>query len=351
MKKTAYLAIFLAVVCGVCGVALAGVNAITAPIIEAMNSVTLADGSYSGSANGFGGPVNVSFTVSGGVIAELEISGDSETPSIGGAAIPELQAAILEAGTIEGVDTIGGATLTSNGVFNAIRSALDGGAGSAPVENEPVESEAAQQDESETESTVETIDMTSVGDGSNSGSAAGFGGDVTVSFDVTGGVVSNFAVVGDGETPEIGGAAAESIAEAINTQQDLNFDAVSGATVTSGAIRDAIDAALQGGNGVETPVSDETDGQPIALSDGSYSGSANGFGGEVSVSFDVTDGTVSNMVISAESETPELGGAAAESIADAINASGSLEFDAVSGSTVTSTAIESAINAALGQGE
>ncbi len=351
MKKTAYLAIFLAVVCGVCGVALAGVNAITAPIIEAMNSVTLADGSYSGSANGFGGPVNVSFTVSGGVISELEISGDSETPSIGGAAIPELQAAILEAGTIEGVDTIGGATLTSNGVFNAIRSALDGGAGSAPVENEPVESEAAQPDESETESTVGTIDMTSVGDGSYSGSAAGFGGDVTVSFDVTGGVVSNFAVVGDGETPEIGGAAAESIAEAINTQQDLNFDAVSGATVTSGAIRDAIDAALQGGNGVETPVSDETDGQPIALSDGSYSGSANGFGGEVSVSFDVTDGTVSNMVISAESETPELGGAAAESIADAINASGSLEFDAVSGSTVTSTAIESAINAALGQGE
>ena len=351
MKKTAYLAIFLAVVCGVCGVALAGVNAITAPIIEAMNSVTLADGSYSGSANGFGGPVNVTFTVSGGVIAELEISGDSETPSIGGAAIPELQAAILEAGTIEGVDTIGGATLTSNGVFNAIRSALDGGAGSAPVENEPVESEAAQPDESETESTVETIDMTSVGDGSYSGSAAGFGGDVTVSFDVTGGVVSNFAVVGDGETPEIGGAAAESIAEAINTQQDLNFDAVSGATVTSGAIRDAIDAALQGGNGVETPVSDETDGQPIALSDGSYSGSANGFGGEVSVSFDVTDGTVSNMVISAESETPELGGAAAESIADAINASGSLDFDAVSGSTVTSTAIESAINAALGQGE
>ena len=351
MKKTAYLAIFLAVVCGVCGVALAGVNAITAPIIEAMNSVTLADGSYSGSANGFGGPVNVTFTVSGGVIAELEISGDSETPSIGGAAIPELQAAILEAGTIEGVDTIGGATLTSNGVFNAIRSALDGGAGSAPVENEPVESETAQPDESETESTVETIDMTSVGDGSYSGSAAGFGGDVTVSFDVTGGVVSNFAVVGDGETPEIGGAAAESIAEAINTQQDLNFDAVSGATVTSGAIRDAIDAALQGGNGVETPVSDETDGQPIALSDGSYSGSANGFGGEVSVSFDVTDGTVSNMVISAESETPELGGAAAESIADAINASGSLEFDAVSGSTVTSTAIESAINAALGQGE
>ena len=107
--------------------------------------------------------------------------------------------------------------------------------------------------------------------------------------------------------------------------------------------------ALAGVNAITAPIIEAMNS--VTLADGSYSGSANGFGGEVSVSFDVTDGTVSNMVISAESETPELGGAAAESIADAINAAGSLEFDAVSGSTVTSTAIESAINAALGQGE
>ena len=351
MKKTAYLAIFLAVVCGVCGVALAGVNAITAPIIEAMNSVTLADGSYSGSANGFGGPVNVTFTVSGGVISELEITGDSETPSIGGAAIPELQEAILQAGTIEGVDTIGGATLTSNGVFNAIRSALDGGAGNAPVENEPVESEPVTTEETVADNETATVDMSTIADGSYSGTASGFGGDVTVSFDVAGGVASNVVVSADGETPEIGGDAAESIAQAINTSGDLNFDAVSGATVTSGAIADAINEALQGGNGVDTPVADETDGEAIALSDGSYSGTASGFGGDVTVSFDVTDGTVSNMVITAESETPELGGNAASSIAEAINASGSLDFDAVSGATVTSEAIESAINAALAQGE
>ena len=349
MKKTAYLAFFLAVVCGVCGVALAGVNAITAPIIEAMNSVTLADGSYSGSANGFGGAVNVNFTVSGGVISELEIVGDSETPSIGGAAIPELQAAILEAGTIEGVDTIGGATLTSNGVFNAIRNALDGGAGAAPVESEPVESEPAETESSESETI--TVDMSAIGDGSYSGTATGFGGDVTVSFDVVGGVASNFTVVADGETPELGGAASETIAEAVNESGDLNFDAVSGATITSDAIADAINSALEAGNGVDTPVADETDGQAIAVEDGSYTGSANGFGGEVSVSFDVEGGVVSNMTITAESETPELGGNAATTIQEAINESGSLSFDAVSGATITSDAIASAIDTALGQGE
>ena len=351
MKKTAYLAFFLAVVCGVCGVALAGVNAITAPIIEEMNSVTLADGNYSGSANGFGGPVNVTFTVSGGVISELEIVGDSETPSIGGAAIPELQAAILEAGTIDGVDTIGGATLTSNGVFNAIRNALDGGAGSTTTSSDseaPVESETPAT--SEPEATV-SIDMSTLADGSYSGSATGFGGEVTVSFDVASGVVSNFTVTAESETPEVGGAAAESIAEAVNSNGDLNVEAVSGATVTSTALMDAIQSAIESGNGVATPNATEEDGQAIALSDGSFTGSAQGFGGEVTVSFDVSDGVVSNMVITAESETPELGGNAATTIQDAINESGSLDFDAVSGATVTSGAIESAIEAALGQGE
>lgn len=125
MKKSVYLAFFLAVVCGVCGVALAAVNAITAPVIEANNSVTLEDGEFSNSAKGFGGDVTVNFTVSGGVITELTIEGSGETPSIGGAAIPTLQEEILANGSIDGVDTVGGATITSNAVFDAIRGALD----------------------------------------------------------------------------------------------------------------------------------------------------------------------------------------------------------------------------------
>lgn len=78
----------------------------------------------SGEAQGFGGPVTARVTLSGSRITGLEIAGEQETPAIGGAAIASLTESILAAGSIEGVNAVSGATITSNAVFNAIREAL-----------------------------------------------------------------------------------------------------------------------------------------------------------------------------------------------------------------------------------
>ncbi len=85
----------------------------------------------SGEAQGFGGPVSVQLTLSGDKITALEITGDGETPNIGGTAIEALTESILAAGSIEGIDAISGATITSNAVFNAIRQAISSAPGSA----------------------------------------------------------------------------------------------------------------------------------------------------------------------------------------------------------------------------
>lgn len=58
-----------------------------------------------------------------GVITALEVTGDGETPSVGGAAIEPMTEDILAAGNTE-VDTISGATLTSYGVVNAVADAV-----------------------------------------------------------------------------------------------------------------------------------------------------------------------------------------------------------------------------------
>lgn len=210
MKKSAYLAFFLAVVCAICGVALAGVNAITKPVIEAANSVSYVDGTYSGTASGFGGDINVTVTISGGVITDLTYTADSETPSVGGVALEQLSSDILEAGSID-VDTIGGATFSSNGMFDAIRNALNSASGSASFE-----------------------------DGTYSGSAKGFGGEINVEFTVSGGSVTDISIVGDAETASVGGVAIEDITAQILETGSLEFDAVSGATYTSNGISDAI---------------------------------------------------------------------------------------------------------------
>lgn len=90
-----------------------------------------------GEADGYLGPITAEVTVEDGVIVGLVLTGEKETPEIGGAALETLTEAILAAGTIDGVDAVTNATWSSNGAFAAIRSAM--GIEEAAVEtDEPV---------------------------------------------------------------------------------------------------------------------------------------------------------------------------------------------------------------------
>jgi fumarate reductase flavoprotein subunit len=82
--------------------------------------------------------------------------------------------------------------------------------------------------------------------------AAGYGGDVTVEVTLTeDGKIGTVKVDAPKETPELGGAAAPKVAEAIVSKQSLAVDTVSGATVTSEAVIKAAEEALKKG-GVDT---------------------------------------------------------------------------------------------------
>ena len=56
-----------------------------------------------GEAEGFGGPIKAEVTVENGAITALTLTGEAETPAIGGVALETLTEAIKAAGTIEGV--------------------------------------------------------------------------------------------------------------------------------------------------------------------------------------------------------------------------------------------------------
>lgn len=77
-----------------------------------------------GEGEGYGGPVKAEVTLDGDKIVDLKLTGEKETPTIGGAALETLQAAIIEKGGLDGVDAVAGATWTSNGAFDAVRSAM-----------------------------------------------------------------------------------------------------------------------------------------------------------------------------------------------------------------------------------
>lgn len=84
--------------------------------------------------------------------------------------------------------------------------------------------------------------------------------------------------------------------------------------------------------------------------DGTYTASAKGCLSDVAVTVTITGGKVTNVAIDASGETPDLGGKAAEQLADALTASGSTAgVDAVTGSTMTSDAVFTAMDDCLAQ--
>ena len=89
-----------------------------------------------------------------------------------------------------------------------------------------------------------------------------------------------------------------------------------------------------------------------SLTDGTYTSSAQGCLSDVTVKVTVTGGRVTGVEIDASGETPELGGTAAETLAAALLKTGSTAgVDAVSGSTMTSQAIFTAMDDCLSQAQ
>lgn len=93
--------------------------------IAGMALAQTADGTYEGVAQGMGGDVKVSVTVSGGVITDVTILSQNETVGISDPALKSIPAAIVEANSTE-VDAAAGATVTSEAIKTAVQNALDG---------------------------------------------------------------------------------------------------------------------------------------------------------------------------------------------------------------------------------
>lgn len=82
----------------------------------------LADGVYQGSAQGRNGPITVEVTVEGGVIADIEVISQSETPRYYEQAEAVISS-ILSAGSPD-VDAVTGATISSEAIKAAVAAAL-----------------------------------------------------------------------------------------------------------------------------------------------------------------------------------------------------------------------------------
>ena len=192
-------------------------------------------------------------------------------------------------------------------------------------------------------------------DGEYEGNSQGYGGDFKVKIKIKNGELSAINVVINNETPEYYEKASVIIAQILE-KGNTDVDSISGATISSEAIKNAVrDALHKAGSKKETPkLAQKTQKHNTpnvatkGLKDGVYEASSNGYGGRLSVRVTVTNGKLTNIDVISNNETPSYFNRAS-SVIDRILSTGSVNVDSVAGATISSNAIKQAVSKALAQ--
>lgn len=186
----------------------------------------------------------------------------------------------------------------------------------------------------------------------------GHNGDVKVSvtFDKT--RVTTIKVLEQKESASIGDAALKTVANAIISKQSFNVDAVSGATYSSVAMLRAVALAAKAAGAENVPdITIESLNRSAGTEEeyhgeykpGTYTAKVKGYHGDVTVTVTVDKTKITDVKAEGPNETQGVGSRAIEQLPSAIVKANSAEVDGVSGATITSGAVKSAVKSALKQ--
>ena len=337
-------------------------------------AIDVKDGTYKGSANGYGGKVTVNVTVSKKTMTAIDIvSAPGETDSF----FQRAKGVIDEMLTAQStdVDVVSGATYSSNGIIGAVKNALFG--------TESNNATAAAANAGNAGGSAPSVSKVSESgtwkDGTYTGSGKGFGGTISVKVTVKNGKISAIDVTSaSGETASYFSKAKGIIPKMISGQT-TNVDAASGATYSSNgiitAVRNALSKAETGksstkkkkkknkknkkkNSGSNSNNNNNNITAPAeGYEDGTYTGSAACSGEqfkEYSVTANVTikNGKISAVEISSTAKGTNLKQFMSRDEVKnlpslIVSKNGTSGVDAVSGATYSSHAIFNAVNDAL----
>ena len=301
-------------------------------------------------ANGIDGPIVVEVTADADKIYAVNILSQNETPGIGSVAVEKLPGAIVEANSAD-IDGITGATVSSTAIKTAVTEALETIRSGAPAEEAaPAEPAAAEEPAPKAELPAPVVGED--GKVTAYGRSLGKVGDVTVEVVADENTIYSVTVTEQNETAGIGSRAVEEIPAAIVAANSVDVDAVSGATITTDAIRAAVAWALRDtpfGKTEAAPVEQApVEEAPVEPGEPVRSvGRSVGKNGDVVVEVLADRCTIYEVNVLEHNETQGVGSVAVDRIPAAIVAANSIDVDAVTGATVTTDAIRAAVAKAL----
>ena len=345
------------------------------------------DGTWRAAFKGFGGPVMVALTLDDNLtIQSIQIGDDqfAETEGYGAQALePAFQEQFvgktlpLEDGAVDGIS---GATMTTNAVLDGIDAIYQAATDDTPDEPQPLPTPAAESEtQTDDAATVSTsVAATTDGNGSWTASAQGFAGPVAVTLTLDDSLTIQSIEIGDDQFAETDGLGAKAKDAEFTDQfvgktlplKDGDIDAIAGATITTNAVLDAVNAIYEAaGNGAaevtDAPAAsdapeatDAPEASAAAIWEVTHEGdewttAAQGFAGPVAVTLTLDDSlTIQSIEIGDDqfAETDGLGAKAkdAEFTDQFVGKTLPLkdgDIDAIAGATITTNAVLDAVNA------
>ena len=346
--------------------AISGATFTSTAVINALNTImsgggTASEGPLSATVQGFGGDVTVNVMLNpDNSVGALSIDTPNETEGLGKRTSEAefTEQFIGKKGPFaygeDGIEAVSGATVTSTAVINALNDLVPAGE-AAPAS---AEAEVPAGNEAPAE-------------GSLSATVQGFGGDVTVNVTLNPDKsVGALSIDTPNETEGLG----KRTSEAEFTDQFIGkhtpfaygedgIEAVTGATVTSTAVindlNELVPASEAAPASEEAAAPAEAEASAEAAAEGSLSATVQGFGGDVTVNVTLNpDNSVGALSIDTPNETEGLGKRTSEAEfteqfigKHAPFAYGEDGIEAVTGATVTSTAVINALNDLVPAGE
>ena len=323
-----------------------------APKAELPAPVVSEDGKVTAYGRSLGkvGDVTVEVVADESAIYSVTVTEQNETPGIGSRAVDEIPAAIVAANSVE-VDAVSGATITTDAIRAAVAWALRdtpfGKTEAAPVEEAPVEEAPVEPGEP-----VRSV-----------GRSIGKNGDVVVEVLADRCTIYEVNVLEHNETKGVGSVAVDRIPAAIVAANSIDVDAVTGATITTDAIRAAVAKALRDAPygqaaeeavpveaaapaeetaPVEIPAEEAAPAEPVTVQ-----ATADGKNGPITIEVTADAENIYDVKVLGHSETVGVGSVAVDWLPARIVEANSIDIDGVTGATVTSDAIKAAVQAAL----
>lgn len=214
---------------------------------EAVGSVqepsSYKDGTYYGTGSGFAGNLKVEVVISGGKISSIQIvetNDGSEYIQKASGVISQ----ILNAQSTNNIDTVSGATFSSNGIIKAVRNALSQAAATESTAAENGGTSDGSDTEKKDDTTTTVTGTLPYNEGVYYGTAEGYNGDITVAIVIQENTLKAVLVIGEEDDDTFFNRAMDVVTQMMK-KQSTEVDTVSGATYSSKGLIQAVKNALE----------------------------------------------------------------------------------------------------------